>query len=69
MPGLSGMKEIVGYAKRSESTIMIWIRDMGFPATKVTGSWMSDTDLIDDWRKSLISENGGTKKAVNRKKR
>ena len=65
MSDLKGMQEIAEYARRSESTIMIWIRDMGFPATKVTGSWMSDTDLIDDWRKSLIAENGGKKRPVN----
>ena len=72
MSGLQGMKEICDYAKRSESTILIWIRTLGFPATKITGSWESDTDLVDKWRKSQIengSGNGAKKRAVNRKKR
>jgi len=64
MAGLSGMKSICDYCSRSESTIIKWIQQAGFPATKVTGSWESDTDLIDSWRKCLIENgsNNGQKK-------
>lgn len=54
MPGLQGMKAICDYTNRSESTILIWIRTLAFPAIKITGSWESDSDLIDEWRKSQI---------------
>lgn len=51
MAHLKGMLEISNYARRSESTILQWIRDLGFPAKKITcGVWESDTDLIDRWR-------------------
>lgn len=68
MPGLVGMKEISNYMNRSESTILNWIKTMKFPATKITGSWISDTDLIDEWRRNIIS-NDGQKKPVKRKNR
>ena len=55
MPNLPGMKEITRYCNRSESTILKWIRGFGFPAVKILGSWESDTDLIDEWRKNQIS--------------
>jgi len=60
---LRGMKEISNYIKYSESTILLWIRTKTFPAKKVTGEWMSDTELIDEWRKKLI--NGNLKNAQN----
>lgn len=56
MGGLSGMKEIARHCNRSESTILIWIRERAFPAEKITGSWESDTELIDQWRKEQISD-------------
>ncbi len=46
---LTGMKEITRYANGSEATILGWIRDMDFPATKVGGIWESDKGLIDSW--------------------
>jgi hypothetical protein len=61
MSGLSGMGKIgksgtiCGYTNRSESTILIWIRTLDFPAKKITGCWESDTDLIDTWRKKMIN--------------
>lgn len=54
MPCLPGMKSIAKYCNRSESTILQWIRTSKFPATKISGSWESDTDLIDTWRRVLI---------------
>lgn len=56
MAHLKGMMEITGYARRSEATIISWIREMGFPARKITGGvWESDTELIDKWRMEQLS--------------
>lgn len=54
MASLPGMKKIAAYCDRSEATILQWIRTLEFPAAKFTGSWESDTDLIDEWRKDQI---------------
>jgi len=56
MPGLSGMKEISGYFRRSEATLLKLIRDEDFPARKFGGIWESDTELIDKWRREKIAE-------------
>jgi len=48
------MKRISQYCNRSESTILMWIRTLRFPAAKISGSWESDTDLVDEWRKKQI---------------
>jgi len=55
MAGLSGMKDICNYVSMSEATILNWIRTMDFPAKKLGGIWMSDTELIDRWRINIIS--------------
>jgi len=54
MPCLPGMKSIANYCNRSESTVLQWIRTLKFPATKFSGSWESDTELVDAWRRGLI---------------
>jgi len=55
MSRLDGMAEIASYFGYSHSTILALIRNQDFPARKVTGGiWMSDTDLIDKWRKNQI---------------
>lgn len=53
---LTGMKEIAAYAKRSESIILQWIRERGFPAVKIGGSgtWESNTGMIDEWKAGQI---------------
>ena len=57
MSGLAGMKEICRYMSRSESTVLGLIRDCDFPAFKINGgTWESDTDLIETWRKEQIIE-------------
>ena len=56
MAGLSGMKQICLHCNRSEATILAWIRYRDFPAVKITGSWESDTETIDKWRKKQIDE-------------
>lgn len=47
---LSGMKEICAYARRSESTVLDWIRNLDFPAKKLGGQWESNAALIDAWK-------------------
>jgi len=51
MSVLIGMKEICQYRRRSESTILNWIRQRGFPAKqdKKNATWESHTELIDKW--------------------
>ena len=56
MAGLSGMKDICKHCNRSEATILAWIRTRDFPAVKITGSWESDTEAIDEWRKQQIDD-------------
>ncbi len=51
---LSGMKEICGYLKRSERTVLNLIRLQKFPAKKLGGVWESDKELIHLWRKKQI---------------
>ncbi len=53
--GLSGMNEISQYVRRSHDTVLNWIRTRDFPAKKIGGVWESDRELIDDWRKGVIT--------------
>lgn len=63
MAGLTGMKAICEYMNRSESTVLMLIRDCDLPACKIGGGiWESDTDLIDDWRKGQITQGVKAKK-------
>ncbi len=57
MAALSGMKEITSYCRRSEATVLKWIRECDFPAEKIGGvGWESDTEVIDEWRKSILRD-------------
>lgn len=49
MAVLTGMKDIQKQVNFSEATILSWIRNEGFPATKLGGIWISDTESIDQW--------------------
>jgi len=60
MTALIGMKAICGHVLRSEATVLMMIRDMDFPATKIGGIWESDIDLIAQWRKDQINGRGQT---------
>ena len=51
---LTGMKEITTYARRSEATVLSWIRDMDFPARKISGVWESHSALVDQWKIAQI---------------
>ena len=50
MAALTGMAEIAAYMRRSEATVLTWIRTLDFPARKIGGMWESDTELADQWR-------------------
>ena len=54
MTALIGMKAICGYVGLSESTIIDLIQKEDFPATKLKGTWISDSQEIDDWRRGII---------------
>ena len=55
---LQGMKEICAYVNRSETTVLSWIRNLEFPASKLNGGiWESDKEAIDKWRKEQIEKN------------
>jgi len=70
MAQLSGMLEICKYYPRSESTILKLIREMDFPAKKITeGIWESDTELIDKWRLEKIQAEQGLKRGGLESKR
>ena len=61
MAGLAGIKEIAQHMRRSENTVLKWHREYGLPMCKIGGTWESDTDLIDSWRRDLVRSqaNGG----------
>ncbi len=52
---LSGMRAICDYVNRSEPTVLSWIRELGFPAKKISGIWESDRRLIDEWRRAQVA--------------
>lgn len=52
--GLSGMKQIASYVRRSEATTLKMIQLEGLPARKILGTWESDKTLIDEWRKRMV---------------
>ena len=56
MTALNGMKEICAYVNRTEATVIKYIHELNLPAAKPAGAgWISDTDMIDDWRKCIIA--------------
>jgi len=56
MAGLNGIKAIGAYVDRSGVTVRKWINNHGLPAAKIGGAWISDTELIDEWRAKRIAE-------------
>ena len=52
---LTGWKEICAYMRKSPPTMRKLIRTEGFPATMVAGEWISDTMLIQQWRRERIA--------------
>ena len=52
---LMGMKEIAGFLRRSESTVLdVYIRQLAAPITKIGGRWESDVVLLEEWRREMI---------------
>ena len=47
---LHGMKAICEHMGKSEKTIRLLVRRYGFPASKIGGEWVSDRQVINDWR-------------------
>ena len=47
---LYGASQICDYMRCSQSTLRSWVKRHAFPAVKMpNGSWVSSTQLIDDW--------------------
>ena len=54
------MKQICDFVCFSETTVLKWIRESGFPATKVNDArWISDKELIDEWWREVVSGQHG----------
>lgn len=48
--------EICEYINFGWQRIEIFIKQYKFPARKLGGRWISDTDLIDEWKREYIKE-------------
>lgn len=73
MAQLMGMKAICNYVKRSDATVLQWIREQDFPANKIGGIWESTTKQVDDWKDKVVAGklllNGKIRKKRIRKRR
>lgn len=63
MAELMGMGAICAKVKRSESTVLNWIRDLDFPAKKVGGIWESTDAKIDTWKDSIEKKPANAQKS------
>jgi len=54
MPPLLGTKEIESYVRVSWRTIRRWIEYHGFPAKKIDGIWIAETEAIEGWFKDVV---------------
>lgn len=57
---LVGMKTIADYTALSEDVIIYLINEASFPAKKTrgpTGTWISNTDSIDEWSRLFAQSN------------
>jgi hypothetical protein len=54
MAVLTGMKDIQKHVNFSEATVLAWIRNEGFPAKKLGGVWISDTESISQWFVGIV---------------
>jgi hypothetical protein len=67
MARLEGMTQICDYVKRSDATVLSYIRQRGFPAAKLGSIWLSDTQKIDAWFEAWFKgaiENGNGQAAA-----
>lgn len=70
MAQLLGMNAIAQKAGVSNDVALDWIRNCGMPAEKMGGIWVSDSDLIDEWRrKRLLSPDKDKTQAIPAKRR
>ncbi len=72
MAKLQGMKAIAAHEGRSESTMLTWIRDLDYPATKIGGTWESSTEESEKWHKkqmALASDFAPNKKKEQKEKK
>lgn len=53
---LVGMKAICQHMAKSETTMLKIIRCENFPATKISGEWVSDRKLVEEWRQNKIRQ-------------
>jgi predicted DNA-binding transcriptional regulator AlpA len=60
-PLLSGKKAIIEYCGRSWPTIQRWIKERSFPACKMDGVWESDKELVKEWRRRQIKDEGASR--------
>lgn len=70
---LGGFKEIQECCGRmglpsSAASVLDMIKYQGLPAKKIGGTWISDSDLIEKWRKEYIEGKPQDKKAQNGRK-
>ncbi len=57
MAALEGMKAIRTHENgKSEVTVLRLIREEGYPARKVLGTWNTTTTLVDEWREEKLRE-------------
>ena len=50
------LEVIVAYSGRSKNTILKWVEEEKFPASKVDGRWESNADLIEDWQRRRLEK-------------
>ena len=62
MAALVGMKAIQKCVNMSEDTVLTWIRQVGFPAKKVGGIWISETEAISRWCAAIAEGASPTEK-------
>jgi hypothetical protein len=51
---LQGRDAIAEFTGRRWAVILRWIREKGFPATKLGGVWESEREMITQWRREQI---------------
>lgn len=66
---LTGMKDIQKQVNMSEASVLAWIRDAGFPAKKIGGVWISETEAISRWCARLIEDNQSSQELILNGKR
>lgn len=50
------LEDIAIYSGRSKNTILKWVEEENFPASKVDGRWESNADLIEDWQRRRLEK-------------